>query len=39
MARYIKAVRVDSGAEAPPPPAPRHPQHTRALESIDIAAV
>ena len=21
MARYIKAVRVDSGAEAPPPPA------------------
>ena len=25
MARYIKAVRVDSGAEAPPP------RHTRAL--------
>ena len=32
MARYIKAFRVDSGAEA-------RPRHTRALESMDIAAV
>jgi len=29
MARTIKAVRVDSGAQAPPPPTPRPLTHTQ----------